>query len=54
MAENIRESILSRQFIQIPGSNPIVVVGGKGAWDERCIESCDILKDLQVTATLGN
>ena len=47
MAENIRESILSRQFIQIPGPNPIVVVGGKGNWDERCIESSDILKDQE-------
>jgi len=45
MSEKIRESILSRQFVQIPGPNPILVVGGEGAWDERCIESCDIFKD---------
>lgn len=47
MAENIRESILSRNFMQIPGPNPIVAVGGEGAWDERCIESCDIFKDQE-------
>jgi len=47
MTEKIRESILSRNFMQIPGPNPIVAVGGEGTWDERCIESCDIFKDQE-------
>lgn len=47
MTNKIRESILSRPFIQIPGPNPIVAVGGEGSWDERCIESCDIFKDYE-------
>lgn len=38
MAEDIRESMLSKEFIQIPCLNPIVTVGGEGAWDERYIE----------------
>jgi len=47
MTNKIRESILSRPFVQIPGPNPIVAVGGEGSWDERCIESCDIFKDYE-------
>lgn len=47
MTENSGGSILSRDFVQIPGPNPIVTVGDEGAWDERCIESCDILKDQE-------
>ncbi len=45
MTDKVRDSILGRRFVQIPGPNPILVVGGQGAWDERCIESCDIFKD---------
>jgi hypothetical protein len=36
-----------RPFLQIPGPNPIVVRGGKGAWDEDVIEACDVLKDFE-------
>jgi len=38
MTENSRESILSRGFIQVPGPNPIVAVGGEGSWDESSRE----------------
>jgi len=47
ITNKIRESILSRPFVQIPGPNPIVAVGGEGSWDEKCIESCDIFKDYE-------
>jgi hypothetical protein len=36
-----------RPFLQIPGPNPIIVRGGKGAWDEDVIEACDVLKDFE-------
>jgi hypothetical protein len=36
-----------RQFLQIPGPNPIVVSGGPGDWDEACIECCDVFKDYE-------
>jgi len=35
------------RFIQIPGPNPILRRGEKGAWDERLIECCDVLKDYE-------
>ena len=33
------------EFIQIPGPNPILVPGPKGAWDSRVIEASDVFKD---------
>ncbi|MBM4046958.1 MAG: hypothetical protein FJ279_17785, partial [Planctomycetes bacterium] len=36
-----------RPFIQIPGPNPILTSGLKGAWDEQCIEACDAVKDFE-------
>jgi hypothetical protein len=34
-----------RPFLQIPGPNPIILRGPKGAWDEAYIEAGDITKD---------
>ncbi len=34
-----------KQFIQIPGPNPILRTGPPGAWDEGVIEACDIIKN---------
>jgi hypothetical protein len=34
------------RFIQIPGPNPILLPGGKGAWDDGVIEAADAFKDL--------
>jgi len=34
-----------RQFIQIPGPNPILRPGAADEWDGRIIECCDVLKD---------
>ena len=42
---NILDSLATRRFIQIPGPNPIVKMGGEGEWDEDCIEAGDIFKD---------
>ncbi|MBM4046957.1 MAG: hypothetical protein FJ279_17780 [Planctomycetes bacterium] len=36
-----------RPFVQIPGPNPILTSGLKGAWDEQCIEACDAVKDFE-------
>ena len=36
-----------RRFIHIPGPNPVIVMGDKGAWDEYYIESCDVFKDYE-------
>jgi len=45
--KELNELRLEREmkFIQIPGPNPILVGSGEGAWDERNLESCDVLKD---------
>ncbi|MFC1738869.1 hypothetical protein ACFL1G_07475 [Planctomycetota bacterium] len=34
------------EFIQIPGANPILRPGPKGAWDDVVIEAADALEDL--------
>ena len=34
-----------KQFIQIPGPNPILTPGGKDSWDEDVIECCNVFKD---------
>ena len=34
-----------KQFIQIPGPNPILVPGSTGEWDDYLLEACDIFKD---------
>jgi len=34
-----------KQFIQIPGPNPILTPGGKDTWDENVIECCNVFKD---------
>ncbi len=34
-----------KQFIQIPGPNPILTPGGKDIWDEKVIECCNVFKD---------
>ena len=34
-----------KQFIQIPGANPILVPGVEGEWDDHLQEACDIVKD---------
>jgi hypothetical protein len=34
-----------KQFIQIPGPNPIIVPGDEGEWDDHLLEACDIFKD---------
>lgn len=39
------EAIENTKFIHIPGPNPLLVQGEKGAWDEEKLEVCDILKD---------
>ena len=31
-----------KQFIQIPGPNPILTPGGKDSWDENVIECCNV------------
>jgi hypothetical protein len=36
-----------RPFLQIPGPNPILMCGTKGAWDENCIEACDAIKNFE-------
>jgi hypothetical protein len=36
-----------RPFIQIPGPDPIIIRGGKGAWDEGYIEAAEVLKDFE-------
>lgn len=36
----------NREFVHIPGPNPILTPAPPGAWDDRLLESCDILKDL--------
>jgi hypothetical protein len=36
------------RFIQIPGPNPLLKRGGKGAWDEYIIEGSDAFKDFGV------
>lgn len=33
------------QFIHIPGPNPILRPGPEGAWDDRYLEACEVLKD---------
>ena len=38
-------SIENTNFIHIPGPNPLIVQGEKGAWDDEKLELCDILKD---------
>ena len=40
------ELIEDRQFIQIPGPNPIIRTGGKGAWDEVMLEASDAFRDV--------
>jgi hypothetical protein len=35
------------RFIHVPGPNPILVRGEQGAWDEACIECCDVLKEQE-------
>jgi hypothetical protein len=46
-AEASTNSLLSEgQFFHVPGPNPIIVRGGKDAWDEKKIESCDIIEDF--------
>jgi len=35
-----------RPFLQIPGPNPILMCGAKGAWDESVIEACDAVEDF--------
>ncbi len=39
------DPLSTRPFIQIPGPNPILRMGGPGEWDERQMEGGDILKD---------
>jgi len=39
--------LVGQAFIQIPGPNPILVRGGKGAWDEAMLEACDVFKDFE-------
>lgn len=34
-----------KQFMQIPGPNPILTPGGKDTWDENVIECCNVFKD---------
>jgi hypothetical protein len=34
------------EFIQIPGPNPIIRTGGKGAWDEVMLEASDAIRDV--------
>jgi hypothetical protein len=36
---------LADEFIHIPGPNPILRPGPPGAWDDKYLEACDILKD---------
>jgi len=38
-------ALASKQFIQIPGPNPILVPGEKGCWDDDMIEAADVFKD---------
>ena len=38
-------AIENTKFIQVPGPNPLLVPGEKGAWDDGMLEMCDILKD---------
>ena len=38
--------LAQRPFLQIPGPNPILMCGGKGAWDESVIEACDVVEDF--------
>ena len=38
-------AIENSNFIHIPGPNPILTPGEKGAWDDGILEMCDILKD---------
>ena len=33
-------------FIQIPGPNPIIRTGPKGAWDEVMLEASDAIRDV--------
>ncbi len=36
-----------RFTLQLPGPNPILCCGTKGAWDESVIEACDVTKDFE-------
>lgn len=48
MQENVLARIAAieaQSFVQIPGPNPLLTPGEKGAWDDGMLEMCDILKD---------
>lgn len=45
--ESVRQmAIEMSEFIQIPGANPILRPGPKGAWDDVVIEAADAFEDL--------
>jgi hypothetical protein len=41
-----RMLVEQRQFIQIPGPNPIIRTGPKGAWDSMMLEASDAFRDV--------
>ena len=40
-----RKAVEQRRFIQIPGPNPILKPGPKGAWDDHVLEAADAFED---------
>ncbi|MHC4791568.1 MAG: glycoside hydrolase family protein [Planctomycetota bacterium] len=45
-ASERQELVEQTQFIQIPGPNPIIRTGPKGAWDEVMLEASDAIRDV--------
>ena len=44
---SVRQRVVEEtRFIQIPGPNPIIRTGPKGAWDDMVIEASDAIKDV--------
>jgi len=45
--QSVRQALVEQgQFIQIPGPNPIIRTGPKGAWDEVMLEASDAFRDV--------
>jgi hypothetical protein len=45
--QSVRQVIVEQtNFIQIPGPNPIIRTGAKGAWDEVMLEASDAIRDV--------
>lgn len=44
-SQALAQALAARQFLHVPGPNPILRPGPAGSWDNRFLEACDLLRD---------